>query len=218
MPFRSLLRFLLSGAALAAIPMAALASITLATSPSYQQTTNSPCVIGDASCNEPSGFTYNEQSGTPTTNGGTYDLYSKQYTATSPFTTYNGNLIETSFSIGIDDNVAAGQGSEDLVFFNTLDCTSGTCVVDSANSYTPGSPTPISVVNGNGFSDVVLNGFSLTAGHIYEFEASVSNDTDGMEEFFIVPAGPSSVPEPASILLFGTVLVATSRLLTRRRA
>ena len=70
-----------------------------------QQTANRPCVIGDASCGAqaPAGWTFNQQSGTPSGNGGTYDLFSPLYTATNPFITFANNLIPTRFDIAIGE-------------------------------------------------------------------------------------------------------------------
>ena len=184
----------------------------------YQQTTNNPCVIGDPSCSEPAGMTYNSQAGQPAGQTGTYDLTSPLYTATSPFTTYSGNLIPTSFIIGVDENIAKGAGNEVLQFFYTWDCgtTGATCTLDTANSYV--GPTSIpNENNGNGFSDFTLSTLSLTAGDQYKFEASVSNDTDGMEEFFIIPAGtPVPTPEPGSLALFGTGALSLAGFMRRK--
>jgi hypothetical protein len=207
----------------------AAAALVLATSPvmvradgltftptltGYQQTTNNPCVIGDPSCNEPSGMTYYSSSGPQ----GTYDFTSPLYTATDPHTTYSGNLIPVSFMIGVDENIAKGAGNEVLQFFYTWDCgTDGlSCTLDSANSYLGPTIVP-NENNGNGYSDYTLSTLNLTAGNMYKFEASVSNDTDGMEEYFIIPAGtPTPVPEPGSLMLFGTGLLGMAGFLRRK--
>jgi hypothetical protein len=207
----------LIGALSLAIP--ARATITFdgsgADSNTYQQTLNNPCVIGDPSCQEPSGMTYTSSSGPQ----GTYDFFSPVYLATDPFTTFSGNLIPTTFTIGIDDNLANSATLEVLQFFNVWSCTSSlasscTTLVGS-NSYT--GPTDIPDNNtGNGFSDATLKGFSLTAGTHYLFEAKVSNDTDGMEEFFIIQNGSSPIPEPVTSALVGSGLIAL--FFVRRRA
>ncbi len=215
------------GLAILLMPLVGVAAITFDGSgaTALQQTSNSPCVIGNNSCNQPAGFTY-----TASANGGggtSYDFFSPVYQAiaTSPFLVgdYSGNHIPTTFSIGIDENIAAGQGPESLVFFRTLLCTDATgssCAIVAVNSYQPGSPTTIpNNNNGNGFSDANLNGFSLTANSFYKFEASVANDTDGMEQFFVVPvAGPQAVPEPrfVSLLLFAAMSLVAIGL--RKRA
>jgi len=71
--------------------------------------------------------------------------------------------------------------------------------------------------NGNGFSDALLTGFSLQANSYYRFEARVNNDTDGMEQFFIVPANTPAVPEPVSSVLIGTGLAGVFFLRRRLR-
>jgi hypothetical protein len=207
----------------------------------FQQQQNDPCVIGDQSCQEPAGFTFNSWSGTPNAQGGSYDLFSPVYQAVSPFSdpaSFSGQQIPISFTIGVDENISAGAntGAEVLNFFKVWDCTGpvtqGTffagggnnanaaqcTAVDAANSFTTVTPIP-NLNNGNGFSDFILTGFSLQAGHFYEFEASVSNDTDGMEEFFIIPAGqPAFVPEPGTLMLFGSGLLGMAGLVRRRFA
>ena len=190
----------------------------------FQQTANSPCVIGNNSCNQPTGFDAFE-SANGAGGGGTYDFFSPVYQAISPFTapgSFNGEKIPTSFTIGIDENIAAGKGAETLIFFRTLLCTDSTgttCTVVAAgdNSYQPLVPTPIpDNNNGNGFSDALLKGFVLTQNEYYKFEASVGNDTDGMEQFFIIPENTSPVPEPVTSALIGTGLVALFLLRGRR--
>jgi PEP-CTERM motif-containing protein len=229
-------------AAILLMPTCAMAGITFQASDTlgvnvFQQTQNNPCVIGDESCKEPSGFFYDNNSGTPGGgNGSTYDLFSTVYKAVNPFTapgSYSGNQIPTSFTIGVDENIAAGAGAEVLQFFKTYVCSGpvstandpgqttnpGTgCTLDTNNSYT--TPTTIpNEHNGNGFSDFILTGFSLHPNSFYVFEASVSNDTDGMEEFFIIPAGtPAFVPEPASLFLVGTGLTGLAAWMRRKRS
>ena len=206
---------LLTGLALLAMPFAGMAAITFndanVAGNIFQQTQNSPCVIGNNSCNEPSGFTDTTQ-GPP----GDYDIFSPQYLATSPFLTYSGNKIPTGFKIGIDENLATSHGPEVLQAFNTYDCgtTGAACSIDSNNSFTGPHNIPDNN-NGNGFSDMTLSGFSLTAGHFYKFEANVTNDTDGGEQFFIIPAGTPAVPEPSSVFVLTTLLALG--LLARRR-
>lgn len=205
----------LIGAVALAIP--ARASITFdgtSVNNIFQQTANNPCVIGDPSCNEPAGMTYNSQSG-PTN---PYDFFSPVYQAISPFTTFSGNLIPTAFTIGIDDNLSNGKGLEVLEAFNVFSCTTSnasTCTtLVAANSYTGPTSIPDNH-NGNGFSDATLKGFSLTSGTFYMFEAKVSNDSDGMEQFFIIRPGTSPVPEPVTSTLIGSGLI--SLFLLRRR-
>ena len=174
----------------------------------FQQTANNPCVIGDPSCNEPSGMTY-----TSNTGPGDYTLTSPIYTATSPFSTFSGNLIPTSFIIGIDSNIAKGAGFQNLTFFDTYVC-NPTCTLDAANSYQTATDLPNNN-NGNGYSDATLSGFALTAGLNYEFKVGVTNATDGMEEFFIIQNNSPSVPEPVTSALVGSGLIA--HFFVRRR-
>ncbi|HSP69483.1 MAG TPA: PEP-CTERM sorting domain-containing protein [Bryobacteraceae bacterium] len=202
------------GAVAMAIPASATITFDGSSSISntFQQTQNNPCVIGDPSCNEPAGMTY-----TSNTGPGDYDLTSPMYTATSPFTTFFGNLIPTTFRIGIDSNIATGAGLQVLDFFRTYDCgtTGSSCSIDSANSFETNTNLPNNN-NGNGYSDATLNGFVLTAGHKYQFRAAVINATDGMEEFFLIPLTSSPIPEPVTSALVGLGLV--SLFFLKRRA
>jgi hypothetical protein len=170
-------------------------------SPSYQQTENSPCVIGDPSCKN-GGFSYTQESGPAPGVTSAYDLTSPTYTVVAGTAVSAPNGIPTSFLMGYDINYAGGQDFETLQLFETY--VNGALV--TAMSYY--GPTNVSVLaNGNGFSDAVFSGFNFSLGdHVY-FRAKWTNDTDGMEEFFIIPQGTPTVPEPATLILFGLGLV-----------
>ena len=84
-------------------------------------------------------MTYTQRSGTPGTQGSTYTLSSSTYEAVSSFTTCSGNLLPTSFQIGIDDN-HSGDSFESLVYFDTIQCTSNPGYSDTATTG-PLSPT-----------------------------------------------------------------------------
>lgn len=203
---------LLALAALLIAPSGAIADVIFngsgAISNTFQQTQNSPCVIGDRSCKN-GAFVYTAVSGTPGGgNGSTYDLFSPVYQAANQPAVTASNTIPLTFIVGADENIAAGAGAEVLLAFNTYLCSDAACTTQTllaANSYQTATTIPNNN-NGNGYSDFTLSGFSLQAGSFYRFEAKVSNDTDGMEEFFVIPAGTDPVPEPTSLLLFGTAL------------
>ena len=210
----------------------------------FQQTTNNPCVIGDPACKQPTtggpsgAMFYDSNSGSPCGGGScTYDLFSTVYVAASP-NDFTKQQIPVSFTIGIDDNFTTNH--EFLIAFNTYTCTGPvstannsnqttkpagctTGTLDASNSFNS-STAGYSVhdvsqfSNGNGFSNAILQGFSLSPGTFYLFEAIVSADNDGMEEFFMIPSGnpPTFIPEPASIFMLGTTLIGLGALARRR--
>jgi hypothetical protein len=216
---------------------------------SFQQTTNNPCVIGDQSCKQPAGMGkaetpgYTNYSGTPLSNGSTYDAYSPTYSyAFLTGVLSAGGPLQTSFKIGIDDNVGTGQGVETLQELTVWECPAGNCTVFTKNQldsflatgddaaliaagylelYKTGTTYPLAVHNGNGFSDALSSTISIAGltNATFIFEAVNSNDSDGMEEFFLIPANATpAVPEPTAIVLLGTVLLACGIVVRRKRA
>src|SRR5258708_6485659 len=150
------------GLAILLTPLLGTAAITFDGSGAtvFQQTANSPCVIGNKSCNQPTGFADFEDANGASGGATFYDFTSPVYQAITPFVapgSYNGSKIPTAFTIGIDENIAAGQGAEVLLFFRTLLCTDSTgssCAVVAANSFEPDTTIP-NANNGNGFSDAL---------------------------------------------------------------
>ena len=164
----------------------------------WQQTENNPCVIGDPSCHNPAGFAWTSQSGPAS--GGVYDLASPTYTVVQ----LRNLLGSNSFIMGIDVNWGTGQSPEILNYFD---------MIVGVTTYSYSGTAPFAVQNnGNGYSDALLTGFNLNGlqpTDLVRFQARWSNDTDGMEEFFLISSTtPPSVPDAgSSILLLGMGLV-----------
>lgn len=189
------------GLALGAAPAAQAAAIlTLdngASTPIYQQINNSPCVIGDPSCNNPAGFGQTFIPAGPA--GANYTLNSPTYTVGQV-----RSIVGDQFLVGIDVNTTTQPLSTERLLSFTA--TIGGVV---AYEYT-GNVQFLLNNNGNGFSDALLRSFDLagiTAGTPIFFTASIADATDGREQFFLVNGGSTSVPEPASIALFGAGLL-----------
>ena len=171
----------------------------------YQQTQNSPCVIGDPSCNQPAGFpsTTIPANTDPITNLGSPVYTVGQITS----------LVGNTFFVGIDVNQAGPSG----IFLDSfrLDIAGVTQF-----SYTGGAQLQV-LNNGNGFSDALLKGFNLSgfaAGSTAQFFVTYHNQTDGREEFFLIASNaPRVVPEPASLILLGSGLAGIGLWGVKRR-
>ncbi len=157
--------------------------------------------------------------------------------ATGAGQTVGSDTIPSSFRIGLDENFS--NNTEHLIAFRTFVSTdfvqtltggTGTWTLDAANSFQPASPVNlVGLNNGNGFSDAILQGFNLTPGNFYFFEAvyglqfsgtgprPAGADTDGMEEFFLIPlTSVAVVPEPGVLLLLGSSLFGLGIVVRRR--
>jgi len=69
--------------------------------------------------------------------------------------------------------------------------------------------------NGNGYTDGILSHFNLVDGNKYVFEAVWHNDTDGMEQFWII-SPTTSVPEPGTLSLLGMGLLGIAGMSLRK--
>jgi len=179
-------------------------AVTVNTSVSIQQTLNSPCVIGDPSCQNPETFALTL-------------LEPNQPAAVVSSPTYTVAQIREivggdTFVVGIDLNQSAAEdgGAFDLRSFSLN--MNGTALFS-----TSGLMTLLPTNAGNGFSDAVLVGFNL-AGLAPEaqlvFSADFARATAGREQFFLGAGdlngggggGLEPVPEPTSILLVASGL------------
>jgi len=161
--------------------------------PIYQQSEPLPCVIGDPSCKNTVDFDYTVIP--PNTDSAIID--SPEYTV-QQLRDYAGDL----FTIGIDVNQA-----QEVYTLNGF-----TLFIDDVPEFTYTGPSQIPVLNnGTGFSDANLVGFDLTgfAGTaIARFTSDFSNADDGREQYFLVSGGTTPIPEPASMMLLGSGLLA----------
>jgi len=182
---------------LAGLPLTAGAVSITPDSGVFQQAENSPCVIGNPSCNNPAGFAFTTLPVNPT---------SPQVTV-SP--TYTVDQIRTvllgvnTFFIGVDIGQAQGQPAYTLNSF--------TVNIGGSDEFQFSGPQDFTSFSGNGFSDFVLKTVDLTsfagAANVV-FTVNFSNDNGAREQFFLVSseAPPAPVPEPTTLVLLGSTL------------
>ena len=129
-----------------------------------------------------------------------------------------GVIGSATFKIGVDVNTTTQPlATERLDLFAML--ING--VQSAANTYDPASPGTqlFTVNNGNGRSDELLTGFSLAGlqpADTIQFHTIVNLATDGREEFFLISANATPVPEPASLVIMGAGLAALGFVRRRR--
>lgn len=213
MNYRKLLSAVATAVALygAAGQASALTMLTLENpgTTQYQQTLNSPCVIGDPSCKNTLPYTL-------IPNSSAYDLISPYYTIEQI-----RGIVGDVFFVGIDVNTTTRPlATEQLDFFGVY--VNGVLQFE----YSPGTPTQLyTLSNGNGYSDALLKGFDLSAfaaGSDVAFRASIDNATDGREQFFLVSSTdpgnpPTEIPEPGTTAILGLGLLGLGMISLRGR-
>ncbi len=186
------------------------------------QSTSNPCIIAGTTCQQPTGFGYNnfKQTGNETA----YDMWSTTPTDQvadgvkgTPYTVAQLTAVGgSSFVVAIDVNTTQEKG-ETLNLFEVWKTSASGDLLDRLFLYT--GPTGIGDVNnnGNGYADWTLGNISFaglaSTDHIL-FHANWSGASDGAESFFIV--GTPAIPEPET---YAMMLVGFSLLgfVARRR-
>jgi hypothetical protein len=187
----------------------AAAVITLDNSgtPSIQQQNDNPCIFGGNDCSNPLGFGFTNVSSFD--NDGTVTLLE----GLSPFYTVAQitSIVGSSlFSVGIDSNQSGG-GAEPRQLLHSFEM-----LVNGIATQSYFGPTYINIgANGVGWSDALLNGFTLTGladATTIQFRTHYSNATNGTDSMFLASAIPE--PETYAMMMAGLGLMGW---VTRRR-
>ena len=149
----------------------------------YQQTTNSPCVVGNESCS--GALPYAHINDFLVGGGGTTN-YTDALSPVYTFAQLAGVLgiagSSGAFIVGVDVNWAGDHPPQELL-------TEFDIFVDGVVRYSLGAPFEfVYTANGNGWSDALiyqnaaLAAFPLLAGHTYQFNVSLTQGADGQEQ------------------------------------
>jgi len=166
----------------------------------YQQTTNSPCVFDNSSCNQPAGF---PAALLPVASS--YNQDSLTYTVGQI-----RGIVGDSFFVGMDVNQTSTNQTLSLFSMSI-----GGVLTDSTNILTVGGmevPPTVGGGNGNGYADYILTGFTslagLNANTTVTFHVTMPLVNDGREQFFLLSnGGLTPTPEPISVALTGSGLL-----------
>jgi len=186
---------------------AALITLDNSGTPSVQQKNDHPCIFGGNDCSNPLGFGFTNVSSFDS--DGTVTLLE----GLSPFYTVSqiSSLLGSSlFSVGIDSNQSSG-GAEPRLLLQSFEMLVGGITTQSYFG-----PTYINInSNGAGWSDALLNGFSLEGladSTTIQFRTHYSNATNGTDSMFLTSAIPE--PETYAMMMAGLGLMGW---VTRRR-
>jgi hypothetical protein len=182
----------------------------------YQQTANSPCVFGDPSCKQPSGFNLTSIAG----GGSLQDWGTTALGGAISSPTYTGqqilDAVGTNFLVGIDVNQAQHL-SPILTYF--AEFINGVQVAHFGTDGATTGSTLILTNNGNGYADAILTGFvAPQAGDTVVFKLTYVGANDGTEEFFLINTSspPPVVPEPSSLVMLGTGLIGAATAVRKK--